>query len=131
MLICQHQTGYLLLNKFKWVSLNCHSMAQNKTISQLLGKVQYKNIALFFASPEKIEQVPQMIIPSQLYCCKKNGKLAFVGMSPPDLKQPFALDFLDFYALLYGHPGMANMWTGPCTFISAAALSLRWFTPSV
>lgn len=84
------------------------------TMQYVLSKEKFVSVA----DPHRLEVsenealLEWVTIPACLTMRKEDGNLQSVVMHPPPLTQPFELNVLARYAIVFGWPGLDNVFTG-------------------
>ncbi|KAG6886850.1 hypothetical protein C0992_002019 [Termitomyces sp. T32_za158] len=117
--------AFMLLVELQLFVQHLDAALQDRTMWVLLNNPVYRDIPNPIMRPEDIAFVKRLHIPARFLCTKDDGTTVLHVMRAPDPKQPFDLEQLAQYALIYGRPGLENTWQGIAVDF---AYSMHWRT---
>ncbi|KAG6893820.1 hypothetical protein C0995_015933 [Termitomyces sp. Mi166 len=102
--------AYLLINELLLIAQKLNESLLNKTMRALLYNPMYRDLQ----SPIQGEE--DFVIPRHILTCfthiKEDGTTVLHVMRTPDPSQPFNLEQIAQYALIFGRLGLENTWQG-------------------
>ncbi|KAG6883806.1 hypothetical protein C0995_011500 [Termitomyces sp. Mi166 len=104
--------AYLLINKLLLVAQKLDESLLDKTMRALLYDLIYRDLQSPIWGKEDKDFVVPRHIPTCFMHVKEDGTTALHVMRAPDPFQPFDLEQIAQYALIFGQPGLENTWQG-------------------
>ncbi|KAG6892399.1 hypothetical protein C0995_003982, partial [Termitomyces sp. Mi166 len=107
---CDQVVTYLLINKLLLVAQKLNESLLDKMMWALLYNPMYRDLQ----SPIWGDEDKDFIVPRHIPTCfthiKEDGTTALRVMHAPDPSQPFDLEQIAQYVLIFGRPGLENTW---------------------
>ncbi|KAG6898592.1 hypothetical protein C0995_009197, partial [Termitomyces sp. Mi166 len=103
---------YLLINELLLVAQKLDKSLLDRTMQALLYNPIYRNLQSPIQGEEDMDFVVPQHIPTCFTCIKEDGTTALHVMHAPDPSQLFNLEQIVQYALIFGWPGLENIWQG-------------------
>ncbi|KAG6858474.1 hypothetical protein C0995_016302 [Termitomyces sp. Mi166 len=104
--------AYLLINELLLVAQKLDESLLDKTMQALLYNPMYRDLQSPIQGKEDKDFVIPQHIPMHFTHIKKDEMTALHVMCAPDPSQPFDLEQIAQYALIFERPGLENTWQG-------------------
>ncbi|KAG6869729.1 hypothetical protein C0995_000978, partial [Termitomyces sp. Mi166 len=102
----------LLINELLLVAQKLDESLLDKTMQALLYDPTYRDLQSPIWGKEDMDFVIPQHIPMRFMRIKEDGTTALRVMCTPDPFQPFDLEQIAQYVLIFGRPGLENTWQG-------------------
>ncbi|KAG6898452.1 hypothetical protein C0995_009647 [Termitomyces sp. Mi166 len=103
---------YLLMNELLLVAQKLNESLLARTMQALLYDPIYRDLQSPIWGKEDMDFVIPRHIPTCFMCVKEDGTTVLHVMRAPDPSQPFDLEQIVQYVLIFGWPGLENTWQG-------------------
>ncbi|KAG6871973.1 hypothetical protein C0995_014367 [Termitomyces sp. Mi166 len=103
---------YLLMNELLLFAQKLDESLLNRTMWALLHDPLYRDLQSLIQGEEDMDFVIPQHIPMRFTCVKEDGTTALHVMHALDPSQLFDLEQIAQYALIFGWPGLENIWQG-------------------
>ncbi|KAG6858449.1 hypothetical protein C0995_016515, partial [Termitomyces sp. Mi166 len=103
---------YLLINELLLVAQKLDESLLNRTMRALLYDPTYRDLQSPIRGEEDMDFVIPRHIPMRFTCIKEDGMTVLHVMHAPDPSQPFDLEQIAQYVLIFGWLGLENTWQG-------------------
>ncbi|KAG6896388.1 hypothetical protein C0992_008626 [Termitomyces sp. T32_za158] len=107
---CDRIVAYMLLTELQEFVQQCDVSLHDLTMKLLCTDLHYQDLINPIQGPEDLSMAKQQHIPLCYMHIKDDGTVALHVMRAPNPNKPFDLKQIAQYALIFGCPGMENMW---------------------
>ncbi|KAG6875571.1 hypothetical protein C0992_003263 [Termitomyces sp. T32_za158] len=104
--------AYMLLSELKDFTQRCNVSLHDCTMTLLCSDPAYRDLVNPMQGLDDLQFAEKRCIPSRFLRVKDDGSTVLSVTCTPDPNVPFDLEQLAQYALIFGRPGMENIWQG-------------------